>query len=525
MTAEVQRSGEPPRPRGRRVGGHRANRRGAGPAVRQLPWEVPVNHDLPTEPLTEEQVHAIHDGAMRVLEEVGIEFLNEEARAVLEAAGCETSPDGANVRMDRALVMEKVKLAPRQFTLTPRNPRRAIPIGGRHMVFGNVSSPPNCSDLDRGRRIGDRESYRDFLKLTQYFNCIHFAGGYPVEPVDLHPAVRHLDCLYDKLTLTDKVVHAYALGAARVEDVMEMTRIAGGLAAEEFEAAPRMYTNINSSSPLKHDRPMLDGAMRLARRGQPTIVTPFTLAGAMAPVTLAGAVAQFVAEGLSAIVLLQCVRPGVPCAIGSFTSNVDMRTGAPAFGTPEYMRATQMSGQMARFYGLPLRASNACAANCPDAQAAWESAFSLWAAVSAGVNVVYHAAGWLEGGLCASYEKFVMDCETLQQMMVYMKPISATEDDVAVDAIREVGPNGHFFGSQHTQERYETAFYGPFLSDWSNFETWEERGSIDSPRRANELWKKVLAEFEAPPLDEAIREELAEFVARRKREGGAPTDF
>ena len=370
--------------RTRRSGGRSANRRGTGPAVRQLPWEIPVNTDAPTEPLTGEQVQAIHDGAMRVLEEIGIEFLNEEAREVLKATGCETRPGSTNVRMGRELVMEKVGLAPAHFTITPRNPERAVPIGGRHMAFVNVSSPPNCSDLDRGRRPGDRESYRDLLKLTQYFNCIHMAGGYPVEPVDLHPSIRHLDCLHDKLTLTDKVPHAYALGTARIEDVMEMVRIAGGLTPEAFEAAPRMYTNINSSSPLKHDWPMLDGAMRLARRGQPVIVTPFTLAGAMAPVTLAGAVAQFVAEGLAAIVLLQCIRPGVPCAIGSFTSNVDMRTGAPAFGTPEYIRATQMSGQMARFYGLPLRASNACAANCPDAQAAWESAFSLWSAVAAG---------------------------------------------------------------------------------------------------------------------------------------------
>ena len=513
------------RRRTRRSGGRGANRRGAGPAVGQLPWEVPLNRDAPTEPLDAEQVQAIHEGAMRVLEEIGIEFLNEEAREVLKAAGCETSPGSTNVRMDRGFVMEKVGLAPSTFAITPRNPRHAVPVGGKRMAFLSVASPPNCSDLERGRRTGDRESYRDLLKLTQYFNCIHMVGGYPVEPVDLHASIRHLDCLYDMLTLTDKVVHAYALGTARMEDAMEMVRIAGGLTHDEFDAAPRMYTNINSSSPLKHDWPMLDGAMRLARRGQPTIVTPFTLAGAMAPVTLAGAVTQFVAEGLSAIALLQCVRPGVPCAIGSFTSNVDMRSGAPAFGTPEYIRATQISGQMARFYGLPLRASNACAANCPDAQAAWESAFSLWAAVASGVNVVYHAAGWLEGGLCASYEKFIMDCETLQQIVAYLRPVPVSEDDVAVEAIREVGPTGHFFGCRHTQDRYETAFYGPFLSDWSNFESWEERGSVDTVRRANLLCRKILAEFEPPPMDEAIREELAAFVERRKREGGAPTDF
>ncbi|HEU0221310.1 MAG TPA: trimethylamine methyltransferase family protein, partial [Paracoccaceae bacterium] len=329
----------------------------------------------------------------------------------------------------------------------------------------------------------------------------------------------------DKLTLCDKVVHAYSLGKERVEDVMEMVRIAGGLSHEEFEAAPRMYTNINSSSPLKHDWPMLDGAMRLARRGQPTIVTPFTLSGAMAPVTLAGAVAQQTAEALCCIVLLQIIRPGLPVVMGSFTSNVDMKSGAPAFGTPEYMRATQMSGQMARFYGLPLRASNACAANAPDAQAAWESAFSLWACNSARCNVVYHAAGWLEGGLCASYEKFVMDCETIQQVIAYNAPVGVSEEDVAVEAIREVGPTGHFFGASHTQARYETAFYSPFLSDWRNFKAWEEAGAEQTPERANRLWKQILAEFEAPPIEPAIREELQEFVARRKREGGAPTDF
>jgi trimethylamine--corrinoid protein Co-methyltransferase len=270
---------------------------------------------------------------------------------------------------------------------------------------------------------------------------------------------------------------------------------------------------------------MLDGAMRMARRGQPVIVTPFTLAGAMAPVTLAGAVAQSVAEALACVALLEAIRPGAPVAFGSFTSNVDMKSGAPAFGTPEYMRATQISGQMARFYGLPLRASNACAANAPDSQAAWESAFSLWACLSSGVNVVYHGAGWLEGGLCASYEKFVIDCEMIQQMQAYMKPVTAGPEDVAFDAIAEVGPNGHFFGVQHTQDRYETAFYSPFLSDWRNYESWVEGGATWTSDRANRLWKQALADYEEPALDPAIREELAAFVARRKKEGGAPTDF
>jgi trimethylamine--corrinoid protein Co-methyltransferase len=490
-----------------------------------MPWSPPLNPDRPTEPLAAEGVEAIHHGAMRVLEEIGIDFLNGDAKQALKDAGCAVDPDSDRVRMDRGFVMEMVRKAPSQFTITPRNPERAITFGGRHVVFGNVSSPPNCSDLDRGRRPGDREAYRDFLRLTHYFNCLHFSGGYPVEPVDIHASIRHLDCLADKVSLTDKVCHAYSLGPERIEDAMEIVRIAGGLTPEEFAAQPRMFTNINSSSPLKHDWPMLDGAMRMARKGQPVIVTPFTLAGAMAPVTLAGAVTQSVAEALACIALLQAINPGVGVAFGSFTSNVDMKSGAPAFGTPEYMRATQISGQMARFYGLPLRASNACAANAPDSQAAWESAFSLWACLSSGVNVVYHGAGWLEGGLCASYEKFVIDCEMIQQMQAYMKPVTAGPDDVAFDAIAEVGPNGHFFGVQHTQDRYETAFYSPFLSDWRNYESWVEGGAVWTSDRANRLWKQALADYEEPALDPAIREELAAFVARRKREGGAPTDF
>ncbi|TCD15037.1 trimethylamine methyltransferase family protein [Oricola cellulosilytica] len=509
--------------RHRRGGGRSGNARRGGAAIKQTPWTDVINVDRPTEPIPPEGVEAIHDGAMRILEEIGIEFLNAEAVEVLREKGC--TVDGENVRMGRDFVMEMVRKAPSQFTLTPRNPDRTITIGGRHIVFGNISSPPNCSDIDRGRRSGTHEDYRNLIKLTQYFNCIHFAGGYPVEPIDIHPSVRHLDCLYDKLTLTDKAAHAYSLGTERVEDVMEMVRIAGGLSHEEFDATPRMYTNINSTSPLKHDWPMLDGAMRLAKRGQPTIVTPFTLAGAMAPVTMVGAVTQSIAEALACIVLLQCIRPGVACGIGTFTSNVDMKTGAPAFGTPDYVRATQITGQMARYYGLPLRSSNTCAANAPDNQATWESMMSMWAAITSGTNMVYHAAGWLEGGLCASYEKFVMDCEVLQQFIAYMQPYTTNDEDIALDAIREVGPGGHFFGVQHTQDRYETAFYSPFLSDWSNFENWQDRGSVQTVERANKVWKQILAEYEAPPMEDAIREELSDFVARRKQEGGAPTDF
>jgi trimethylamine---corrinoid protein Co-methyltransferase len=513
--------------RRKRSGGRAGNaaRRG-GALIEQSPWRLPVNLDRPTEPLDATGMNAIHEGAMTILEEIGIAILNPEALALFAEAGCII--EGENVRMSRDFIMEMVAKAPDQFTITPRNPDRQLIVGGKYLLFGNVSSPPNYWDMEIGTKVpGTREKCADLLKLTQYFNCIHFAGGYPVEPVDIHASVRHLDVVFDKLTLTDKVMHAYSLGKERVEDVMEMVRIAGGLTHEEFDATPRMYTNINSTSPLKHDFPMLDGWMRMARRGQGCVVTPFTLAGAMAPVTMAGAVAQSLAEGLSAIALAQYINPGCPCVIGTFTSNVDMKSGAPAFGTPEYMRATQMTGQMARFYGLPLRSSGVCAANVPDGQAMWETSNSLWAAVQSGTNMVYHAAGWLEGGLIASPEKFIMDCEVLQQIQRYMEPatFATTPDDIALDAIREVGQQGHFFGTKHTQDRYTTAFYQPFLSDWKNYEGWEVAGGIWTPERAHHLYKEIIAEFEPPAMDVAICDELTEFVERRKREGGAPTDF
>ncbi len=510
--------------RRRRGGGRAGHARRAG-VIEQMPWRIPENPDRPTEPLSPDGVERLHRGCLRILAEIGIEFLNPEACALFREAGCRV--EGTNVRMDGDFLMAMLARAPRGFTITPRNPERAVPVGGRHMSFVNVSSPPNAWDLERGKRPGDFETFREFMKLTQYFNCIHIAGGYPVEPVDIHPSVRHLDCLYEKLTLTGKVVHAYSLGRERVEDVMEMTRLAAGLSHEAFDAAPRMYTNINSVSPLKHDFPMIDGALRCSRRGQAVIVTPFTLAGAMAPVTMAGAVALSLAEGLAAIALLQWVRPGCPVAIGTFTSNVDMKSGAPAFGTPEYIRATQMTGQMARFYGLPLRSSGVCAANVPDAQAMWETMNSLWAAITSGTHVVYHAAGWLEGGLVASPEKFVMDCEVLQMIQRYCEEATwATgEDDIAIEAIREVGPNGHFFGAAHTQARYSTAFHAPFVSDWRNFEAWAADGAVWTAERAHRLYKAILADYQPPPMDAGDREALAEFVARRKAEGGAPTDF
>ena len=491
----------------------------------QLPWQMPRYFDRPTEPLSADQIEAIHEASLDVIEQIGIRFLNETALDYLQHAGCSINRSDMNVKMDRHWVMEMVRHAPSSFTVTPRNPQHNVTIGDGHFIFGQVSSPPNILDSDTGRRMGTRADFCNFLHLSQAFNCIHAIVGYPVEPMDLHASIRHLYATLDMLVHTDKVIHGYSLGKERIEDVMEMTRIAGGLTHEEFDASPHMFTNINSSSPLKHDYPMLDGAMRLAKRKQPVVITPFTLSGAMAPVTIVGAIVQQNAEVLAAIALLQFINPGTPVVYGAFTSNVDMKSGAPAFGTPEYIRAMQVSGQMARFYNVPIRSSNANAANVPDGQAVWESAFSLQGAMSGHSNLVYHAAGWLEGGLSASPEKFVMDCEMLQQIIYTQQPLEFDTDALAVEAINIVGPDGHFFGCDHTQKRYKTAFYNPFLSDWSNYESWQEAGAIWTHDRAKTACKRILEEHQPPAVDPAIKEELEAFVARRVEEGGAPTDY
>ena len=491
----------------------------------QLPWQMPRYFDRPTEPLSADQIEAIHEASLDVIEQIGIRFLNETALDYLQHAGCSIDRSDMNVKMDRHWVMEMVRHAPSSFTVTPRNPQHNVTIGDGHFIFGQVSSPPNILDSDTGRRMGTRADFCNFLHLSQAFNCIHAIVGYPVEPMDLHASIRHLYATLDMLVHTDKVIHGYSLGKERIEDVMEMTRIASGLTHEEFDASPHMFTNINSSSPLKHDYPMLDGAMRLAKRKQPVVITPFTLSGAMAPVTIVGAIVQQNAEVLAAIALLQFINPGTPVVYGAFTSNVDMKSGAPAFGTPEYIRAMQVSGQMARFYNVPIRSSNANAANIPDGQAVWESAFSLQGAMSGHSNLVYHAAGWLEGGLSASPEKFVMDCEMLQQIIYTQQPLEFDTDALAVEAINIVGPDGHFFGCDHTQKRYKTAFYNPFLSDWSNYESWQEAGAIWTHDRAKTACKRILEEHQPPAIDPAIKEELEAFVARRVEEGGAPTDY
>lgn len=490
-------------------------------ALVQLPWRQVVNPYRPIEVLAPEQIERIHDASLRVLEDIGIDFLLPEAREILRQAGAQVESGAERVRLERGLVLESLSHAPGRFTLHARNPQRDLVVGDNHLNFCAIASAPNVSDLERGRRPGNYADYCNLVRLGQALNIIHLFGGYPVEPVDLPPETRHLDCIRAFVELSDKVTHAYSLGRQRIVDAIEMVRIGRGVSHEQLLREPSLFTIVNSSSPLRIDGPMLEGVIEMARHNQVVVLTPFTLSGAMAPATLAGALVQQNAEALAGMAFAQMVNPGAPVVYGGFTSNVDMKTGSPAFGTPEYTRAALAGGQLARRYGLPYRSSNANAANAVDAQAAYEAEMSLWGAVMGHANIVMHGAGWMEGGLCASFEKMVLDAELLQMMAVFLEPIEVNEDTMGVDAIAEVGPGGHFFGVGHTLERYEDAFYAPLLSDWRNFETWEEAGRADTAQRAHRLYKKILSDFTPPPLDRAIAEELDAFVARRKEEGGA----
>ena len=508
-----------------RSGGRAGKRAGGSAAFEQPPFRRLKRPFAPTNIVSGDQLESIHRASLRVLSEIGLDVLHEDARRIMKEAGADVREGSERVRFDPDMVLEWVGHAPSEYRVHARNPEHSIDFGGDNLVFAQVASAPNCSDLDNGRRPGNQKDFRNLVKLAQMHNVVSATGGYPVEPIDIHPSIRHLECIRDLATLTDKVFHIYSLGRERNLDGIEIARIANGLSREALLDTPVCYTIINTNSPLKLDVPMMEGIIQMSSHGQLVIVTPFTLAGAMAPVTVAGAVVQQNAEALAGIAFTQMVRKGAPVGYGGFTSNVDMKSGAPAFGTPEYMKAQLLGGQLARKYNIPYRTSNTCAANAVDAQAAYESVFSLWGAVQGGGNFVLHAAGWLEGGLRASYEKMILDIDLLQMVTEFLSPLDLSEDALAVEAIRDVGPGGHFFGTQHTQDRYRNAFYSPILSDWRNYETWAEAGSPTAVEKANRIWKERLASYEAPAMDPARREELDDFVDRRIAAGGAPTDF
>ena len=498
-------------------------------AVHQIDRKVLRNRFAPLEPLDAEQLEFIHDVSMRIVEEQGIEVLGDMALDLYRQAGAEVDENGV-VRMDRNLLLETVSKAPSNFDVTPRNPDQRMPVGANVINFGLVSGTPNVHDNINGRRAGNYEDYKKLISFGQYFNVLTFFGNQATAPTDLPANSRHLDTTYINLTLSDKPFFATGIGGGRARDAIELSAIARGLSMEEMKSSPSVMTNINVNSPRKLDDAMAYGAMQMAMFGQPVTVTPFTLMGAMTPATMAGALAQQNAEALVGIALLQLTNPGTPVVYGGFTSNVDMRSGAPAFGTPENALANIAGGQLARRYGLPYRSSACNASNAVDAQATYETEMALWSAVMGYGNLIYHTAGWLEGGLVASFEKLVIDCEMLQHMSKMLEPIKIDLEETGLEAMSEVGPGGHFLGCDHTMQRYKTAFYDPFISDWQNSESWVMAGSKDATMRATELWPKILDEFEPPPIDPAIDEALQAYLGKRKQELGAdepllePTD-
>lgn len=496
--------------------GHRQKR--VANKIEQLAWRDVVNPYGPTEILAEEQVEQIIDGALGILETNGMRFLEPGSRKQLAQAGADVDEASKMVRFDRELVKEKLALAPSEFGLRARNPEHNLRVGGRHILFASVGGPAFCSDLDKGRRPGTYDEMCDFLRLVQSLNIIHQEGGGAFEAMDLPAQSRHLDLYLAQIRLTDKNCQSYALGGVRSRDSIEMACIALETDRAGLLEEPALLGIINTNSPLQLDIPMTQAIQELAGAGQVCCITPFTLAGSMSPATLAGTLVQQTLEVLAVVTYTQLVRPGAPVMYGSFASNVDMRSGSPALGTPEYTKAAQASGQIARHLGLPYRSSNTTVSNCIDGQAAFESEMSLWGSIMGGANLVNHAAGWLEGGLTASFEKLILDAEMLQMMAEYLRPIEVNDDELALDAIAEVGPGGHHFGTSHTLARYETAFYAPIVSNRQNYEAWEEAGSIDSGARANAIWKQLLQEYTQPPLDPAIDEALVDYVSRRKLE-------
>lgn len=482
-----------------------------GQVERRTPWVRVISDD---------QVAAIHAAALDVLARQGMRVLHPAARDLFAKAGARV--EGETVRLDPALVAERLATVPDTFTLAARNPANSLKIGGSHCVYASVGGPAYVMCNDKGRRDGTFAEMCDFLRLVQGLNVIHQEGGGPFEPLDLPANTRHLDIYHAQIRHLDKSWQTQTLGHARTMDGIEMAAIMLGTTAEGLREQPVLLGIINTNSPLQLDVPMAEGLIAMAAHGQVNVITPFTLAGAMAPVTLAGALVLQHAEAMAGIVLTQIVRPGVPVMYGGFTSNVDMRSGSPAFGTPEYAKAAQASGQLARHIGVPFRSSNVTAANAVDAQAAYESQMALWGALTGGAHLLEHAAGWLHGGLTASFEKLILDAEMLQMMDAWFEPLATEESDLALDAILEAGAGGHFFGTAHTMARYERAFHAPMVSNWDNYPNWLQRGGIDARARANTVWKELLAQAEDPPLDGAIDEALCAYVARRKAEGGAP---
>lgn len=485
--------------------------------IAQSNFRQPRNPYAPMEVLTPDQMELIENASFDILENIGIEFLSDRGLDLWEQVGAKVDRPNKRVYADRGLIQEKIKTAPSQFTLHARNPAHSTIMGGDYTIFASVSGPGYASDLKRGRRSGTYADLTNFIRLSQHFNVIHNIGGFICENTDMDERTRHLDTYLAQHLYADKCIMPSALGYNHAHDAVEIAAIVHG-GHDRIRQSPVTFTIINSNSPLRFDTPMIDGLTRYVEDGQAVCITPFTLAGAMAPITMAGAVAQQNAEALLGVAYVQMLNPGNPTVYGAFTSNVDMQSGAPAFGTPEGAWATLAGGQFARRYGLPYRSSGVANSKTADAQAGYESVLSLFPVMLGHANYVLHAAGWQDAGLTAGYEKFIIDVEVLQILDSFMQGQIISPETLALDTIAEVGPGGHFFGTGQTMDSFRTAFYRPLISDWQNFGNWMEQGSLTAADRAHTKWNEALANYQQPPLDPAIREELDAYIAKRREE-------
>ena len=487
--------------------------------VLQKPWQLAERQFAAADILSPEQIEELHRATLEIMRRTGLHFMGRRARLFLaRQPGIEVDEASGIVRFDPDMVEETIATAPRGFRIHARNPAHDLIVDDRHLNYANVITPPYVSDLDGGKRSGSHAEMRDLLRLCQSLNALNFVYGFPVEPQDLHPETRHLHAYLSHIELTDKVWRGYTLGDDRIGDAIEMARIARGLTPGELIEQPSFIANVTTNSPLRIDEPMGDGLMLMAEHNQPVSITSFAMAGAIAPITIAGAVAMQNAEILAAIVLNQLVRPGAPVVYGTFTTNVYMRTGAIAFGGPDFAISTLASGQLARRYGLPLKSAVTTGAKLLDAQAGYETQSGLWTAVASGATIVAHACGWMESGLTVSREKMVIDAEMVQMMNHSMTPLAVDADTIALDTIHEIGPGGQYFDCPHTMQRYDSEYYEPLISDWESLENWQENGGQSSGERANGVWKKLMEAYQQPPLDLAIKEELETFVGKREEE-------
>ena len=497
----------------------RSRTRAQRPSFSQRPFQTLRNPYEPLEIISSDQIETIHQASLKILRDIGLRVESPTALKFLNDVRADIDWDSKLVRFDPDLVEELISGLPSEFTIHARNPEKTVTMGKNSIVFSTVCGPSFVTDLDRGRRAGTHADMENFVKLAGSLNVFHHEGGSGVEPLDLPPETRHLDMMYAQITLTDKGWQPNWLNTQkRARDCIEMAKIALQTDDEGLKQRPAIVGGVNTNSPLLFDEGQADGMREFAQAGQPVHITPFTLAGAMAPATVAGAVTLQNAEALGCIALTQAAAPGAPTFYGHFTSNVDMRSGSPAFGTPEYAQSVIMSGQLARRYQLPVRSSSTTASVCVDLQATYETDMSINACIQAHINHVMHAGGWLEGGLTCSFEKLILDAELLQMQSAFLEPVEIDENALGLDAIKQAGIGGHFFATSHTLERYQDAFYEPILSDWRNFETWYEDGSRSALERANTIWKQILHEYEKPPIDPAVDEELKAYMAKRKEQ-------